>query len=379
MTRSAYITRTAAFLPNDPVGNDDMERIIGQAGDRPSRARRMVLRSNGITSRHYAIDPVTLKPSHTNAQMTAEAVRRLGVDLNAVGCLACGTSTPDQLMPNHAVMSQGELKMHAAEVIATSGICLSGATAMKYAWMGVISGEHEACVATGSDLATGLTQASNFSAEQDDKVEALEKRPELAFEKDFLRWMLSDGAGAVLMEAAPRGDTLNLRVDWIDIASHAGDMETCMYAGAVKNQDSSITSWTRMDRETRDRSSALAIKQDVKLLNEEVIRYTLEKTLAPIVRRRNLKVEELDHFLPHYSSNFFRDRVKAGLDTIGFPIPQDRWFSNLNVRGNTGAASIYIMIDELIRSGRIERGQRLLCWVPESGRFSAGFIHLTAV
>ncbi|MBI1358765.1 MAG: StlD/DarB family beta-ketosynthase [Alphaproteobacteria bacterium] len=379
MTRHAYITQTAAFLPNAPVGNEDMERVIGQSGDRPSRARRMVLRSNGIVSRHYAIDPDTLKPSHSNAQMTAEAVRALGADLDAVGCMACGTSTPDQLMPNHAVMTQGELKMHAAEVIATSGICLSGATAMKYAWMAVTSGQHDAAVATGSDLATALTQANNFSAESDDKIDALAKRPEIAFEKDFLRWMLSDGAGAVLLEAEPRKDALNLRVDWIDIASHAGDMETCMYAGAVKNDDGTVTSWTRMDRDERDRQSALAIKQDVKLLNEEVIRYTLEKTLQPIVVKRGLKVEDIDHFLPHYSSNFFRDRVKAGLDNVGFPIPQDRWFSNLNQRGNTGAASIYIMIDELIRSGRVERGQRLLCWVPESGRFSAGFIHLTAV
>jgi 3-oxoacyl-[acyl-carrier-protein] synthase-3 len=379
MTRTAYITSTAGFLPNAPVNNDDMERVIGQAGDRPSRARKIVLKSNGIKSRHYAIDPATLKPTHSNAQMTAEAVRLLGADLNAVGCMACGTSTPDQLMPNHAVMTQGELKMHAAEVIATSGICLAGATAMKYAWMAVMSGQHEASVAAGSDLATALTRASNFSAEADDKVDALEKRPELAFEKDFLRWMLSDGAGAVLIESAPRKDALNLRIDWIDIASHAGDMETCMYAGAVKNDDGTITSWTRMDRDARDTQSALAIKQDVKLLNEEVIRYTLEKTLQPIVAKRGLKVEDIDHFLPHYSSNFFRDRVLAGLKNIGFVIPQERWFSNLNERGNTGAASIYIMIDELIRSGRVERGQKLLCWVPESGRFSAGFIHLTAV
>jgi 3-oxoacyl-[acyl-carrier-protein] synthase-3 len=379
MTRTAYITRTAAFLPNDPVGNDDMERIIGQAGDRPSRARKIVLKSNGIKTRHYAIDPVTLKPSHSNAQMTAEAVRRLEADLAGVGCMACGTSTPDQLMPNHAVMTQGELKLHSAEVIATSGICLAGATAMKYAWMAVVSGEHEASVAAGSDLATGLTRASNFSAESDDKVDALEKRPELAFEKDFLRWMLSDGAGAVLIESALRKDALNLRIDWIDLASHAGDMETCMYAGAIKNEDGGLTSWTRMDRDVRDASSALAIKQDVKLLNEEVIRYTLEKSLAPIVAKRGLKAADIDHFLPHYSSNYFRDRVLAGLTNIGFVIPQDRWFSNLNQRGNTGAASIYIMIDELIRSGKVERGQRLLCWVPESGRFSAGFIHLTAV
>jgi len=37
------------------------------------------------------------------------------------------------------------------------------------------------------------------------------------------------------------------------------------------------------------------------------------------------------------------------------------------------------MLDELLRSGDITPGHRLLCFVPESGRFSSGFIHLTAV
>ena len=45
--------------------------------------------------------------------------------------------------------------------------------------------------------------------------------------------------------------------------------------------------------------------------------------------------------------------------------------------GNVGSASIYIMLDELLRSGRLRDGQHLLCWVPESGRFSSGFIYLT--
>jgi len=47
--------------------------------------------------------------------------------------------------------------------------------------------------------------------------------------------------------------------------------------------------------------------------------------------------------------------------------------------GNVGSASIYIMLDELLRSGRLKDGQHLLCWVPESGRFSSGFIYLTAI
>jgi 3-oxoacyl-[acyl-carrier-protein] synthase-3 len=40
---------------------------------------------------------------------------------------------------------------------------------------------------------------------------------------------------------------------------------------------------------------------------------------------------------------------------------------------------MFITLDALFRSGRIEKGQRLLCFVPESGRFSSAFLHLTAV
>jgi hypothetical protein len=54
---NVYITHLSAFLPNAPVSNDDMEAVLGQVGDRPSRARRTVLRSNGIQTRHYAVDP----------------------------------------------------------------------------------------------------------------------------------------------------------------------------------------------------------------------------------------------------------------------------------------------------------------------------------
>lgn len=172
--RTAFITRTASFLPNPPVGNDDMERILGQAGGRPSRARRLVLKSNGIVSRHYAIDPETLLPTHTNAELTAQAVRSLGGEpLAAVGCLACGTSLPDQVMPNHAAMVQGELGLAAVEAVATSGVCLSGVTAMKYAWMGVVGGQFDAAVATGSDAPSVVLTGASFSAELDEHADAL--------------------------------------------------------------------------------------------------------------------------------------------------------------------------------------------------------------
>ena len=83
MSASVYITRTAACLPFEPVGNDDMEAVLGMVGNRPSRARPLVLRSNGITSRHYAIDRATGQTAMSNAQLTAQAVRERRLEYSA--------------------------------------------------------------------------------------------------------------------------------------------------------------------------------------------------------------------------------------------------------------------------------------------------------
>ena len=379
--QSVYITDISTFLPNAPVGNDDMERILGQVGDRPSRARRTVLRSNGITSRHYAIDPVTLLPNYSNAQMTAEAVRGLDgkqISLNDIECLSCGTSIADQLMPNHAAMVQGELQLPHCEAVATSGVCGSSMAALKYAYMSVRCGLHNNAVATGSELSSAIMQAQNFHGETETSVDELARQPELAFEKDFLRWMLSDGAGAILLQDKPATEGLSLRINWLDILSYAGEMEACMYAGATKNSDGSLQGWQRLSNEQRSAQSVMTVKQDVKLLNENIVHYTVEKPLLELTAKHSFKADDIDWFLPHYSSAFFRDKLSVGLENAGLNIPRERWFTNLSEKGNTGAASMFLMLEELYHSGKVSSGDNILCYIPESGRFSTSFLYLTA-
>ncbi|MDR0672466.1 MAG: beta-ketoacyl-ACP synthase III [Zoogloeaceae bacterium] len=377
-----FITATAVALPNAPVDNEAIERVLGRIGGRPSRARRVVLRQNGIERRYYAIDPATGAPTHSNAALTAEAVRALGESGFApedIRCLVTGTSLPDQLMPNHGVMVHGELGNPACEVVSTAGICLSGLTALKYAWFAVGSGEAANAVATGSELASAILRAGHFAAEDAARAEALETRPWLAFEKDFLRWMLSDGAGAFLVEPRPRADGVNLRIDWIDLSSAAHRLPPCMYAGGERDADGRLVGWARLPPRQWLDESVFAVKQDVKLLDRHIVEATLENPLREIVARRGLVAAEIDWFLPHMSSYYFRQPVADGLARAGLPVPFERWFTNLATRGNTGSASIYIMIDALRRGGRLSPGERLLCFVPESGRFSSGFMHLTVV
>jgi len=313
----------------------------------------------------------------TNAQLAASAIRGLG-DTGPIDCLATGTSTPDQLLPNHGVMVHGELGWPQLEVVSLAGICLSGAAALKYAFMAVATGSANRAVASGSELLSPLMHARNFEAECEHKTASLATRPEIAFEKDFLRWMLSDGAGAVLLENQPRGP-LSLKVLWVELSSAAHELPVCMYSGAEKNADGSLTGWQQFSAQEWATRSVFTVKQDVKLLNEQVVRATLIEPLRELVKKHDLAAQPIDWFLPHISSMYFAEPVAAGVAAAGLNIPRENWFTNLVEKGNTGSASPFIMLDELFRSGRICKGQRLLMYVPESGRFSSGFICMEAV
>lgn len=381
MNQSVYLTRCSAFLPNAPVANDQIEGLLGQVGERPSRARAMVLRNNGIEQRHYAIDPLTGRASHSNAQLTAEAVRGLcgkGFELCDMQLLACGTSSPDQLAPNHAVMVHGELASPPCEAMAASGICVAGVMSFKYAFMSIAARLTRNAVATGSEQVSSFMRAQHFAAESEERVKALGKRPGLGFEKDFLRWMLSDGAGAVLLEDRPAESGLSLRVEWVDQFSYAGQLEPCMYAGAEKTPDGRLIGWREFDsmQAVADRS-VMSVKQDVRLL-EEGIRISARKGFDDMLARRRLRSDEVDHLLPHYSSAHFRP-VMWEVMPPDWKIPYERWFTNLETRGNVGSASMYLMLHDLLASGRVCSGERILCFVPESGRFSTAFVYLTVV
>ena len=374
----AYITRSAVCLPNAPVENDDIESVLGMIAGKPSRARRIVLRNNGIRQRYYAIDPKTGQATHTNARRTAEAVRGLQV-AGEIDCLVTGTTMPDQLMPNHGVMVHGELGIPACEVVSTAGVCVAGITALKYAYLAILAGQAKNAVATGSEQASAVLHARNFEAESEHRIAELENNPEIAFEKDFLRWMLSDGAGAFLVQDQPAREGLSLRIDWIEILSQAGNMEVCMYAGGEKQSDGSLKGWKEFPADEWTKRSVFSVKQDVRLLNESVVYQTIGKPLEKVMLTRGLTPAAVDWFLPHMSSEYFRKPIAECLASVGFPVAQEKWFTNLHTKGNTGSAAIYIMVDELLKSGKLKAGERLLCFIPESGRFTGSLMYLTVV
>jgi 3-oxoacyl-[acyl-carrier-protein] synthase-3 len=376
-----YINATSAFFPNDPVSNDEMEEYLGYIDGRPSKSKKIVLRNNGIINRYYALDKQG-KSTHTNAQMTALAVKELFKDhpekLKEVELLSCGTSSPDQMMPSHGVMTHGWLPgAEAIEVVSPSGVCCAGMHAIKYAYLAIKTGDVKLAVATGSERFSGLLVSDVFE-EEAQKLKEMEENPFIAFQKDFLRWMLSDGASAFLMSDKPNETGLSLRLDWIEGVSYANEMETCMYMGGEKMEDGTLKGFMDYTPEEIMTKSIFSVKQDITLLSNNIVSLGGKK-IKEIFDKKGMTSKDIDYFLPHISSDFFKSKIYDLVELYGGGIPYEKWFINLYTVGNVGAASVYLMINELLHSGRLKKGEKILLLVPESARFSYMYALLTVV
>jgi 3-oxoacyl-[acyl-carrier-protein] synthase-3 len=375
---SVYITRLSKFLPNEPVPNEGMEGILGMVNDKPSRARALVLRNNGIKSRYYAIKEG--KRTHTNVEMAVIAVQRLFDDkikIEELELLAAGTTSPEQLLPSHASMMHGALGGANMEIMCASGACCSSMQALKYAYMAVAGGMAHTAAACGSERFSSWLLASRFQPEAD-VWDDMEKNPFLAFEKDFLRWMLSDGAGAALLQDKPLEDGLCFKIEWLEITSYADELDTCMYAGAVKNEDASLTGWNEMTPAEIATQSAFSYKQDTRLLGENIVPKG-GMFIHKLMKKYGITGADIDYYLPHMSSMFFKNQIDQYHQKIGMDLPFTKWFYNLESVGNVGSASPYLMLEELLHSGRLKKGEKLLVMVPESARFTYAYLYLTVV
>jgi 3-oxoacyl-[acyl-carrier-protein] synthase-3 len=372
---NVYITSMGKFLPGEPVGNDEMEDYLGRVGGKSSKSMRRILEQNKIRYRHYAIDKQQ-RSLYSNAEMAAFAIRdalnrNSGADENEIDFLAVGTTQGDLLVPGFASMVHAETGLPVMEIATHHGVCASGMQAMKNAYLQVLSGESRTAISCASEFPSRVFKHTRFEAQQAYKDGAV------PFDTDFLRFMLSDGAGAAILQDKPASGGLSLRIEWIDNKSYANSYDVCMYAGSNKG-NAEHAGWLdyRSIHEAAD-DGAVNLKQDIRLVNE-MPKVGVDRFFQ-LVEEGAVDPSSIDWMVCHYSSHFFRDEIFRLLRLGGLTIPEEKWFTNLYTRGNTGAASIYIMLEELLGSGKLSPGESVLCMVPESGRFQTSYMLLTVV
>jgi 3-oxoacyl-[acyl-carrier-protein] synthase-3 len=374
MSRDVFITGCGSHLPGAPVANGFIEDHIGRIHGRPSLLGRRALRWNGIKTRHYAL-ATGGTPVDTNAGMSAKAVTAAlddcGLGPRDLSFLATATTQGDYLVPGHAAQVHGELGNRPMEIASFQSVCGSSLMAAKAAWLNVKAGEHDVACAAAGEFSSRWFRPHFYEG-----TALVDSKGRPRAEADFLRFTLSDGAGAIVMEPKPSGRAL--RVDFIDIVSLADRFDPCMWAGAsVETRADLKTAWSFQGPVAAHAAGAIALLQDFELL-KRVIRAWVGVYLEKVDAKRIVPAQ-IDWLLCHYSAQSLREEIVSLLEKTDAMIPESKWFSNLPRVGNIGAASIWVMLDEFLKSGRLSKGEKVLCIVPESGRALVGFMLLEAV
>jgi 3-oxoacyl-[acyl-carrier-protein] synthase-3 len=375
MSRDVFITSLGKFLPGEPISNEQIEDYLGKVRGRPSRARSRVLSQNGITQRYYAIDREQ-RSRFRNWDLAVNAIKdalsRSPITLSEMDLLVTATTQADLVLPGFASQVHRALGGPACEVTSIHGICSSGMQALRTASLQVATGEAERAVVCASELVSRLLKAGHYE-------EVAGGPNALPFEAEFLRWMLSDGAGAAVLQDKPHPTRPSLKVEWIDIRSHANRYELGMYVGAHRGTDGEFgTGWIDYPSFTEAAAAGVfTIKQDIRRL-ESLVGLGVDGFFA-LMDQGRIKPAEIDWCLIHYSSQYFKKPIVDLLQKGGVRIPEDRWFTNLSTKGNTGCASIFLMLEELVNEGRAKPGERIFCMVPESGGFITCYAMLTVV
>ncbi|MDZ4819522.1 MAG: 3-oxoacyl-[acyl-carrier-protein] synthase III C-terminal domain-containing protein [Planctomycetota bacterium] len=356
-----YITQTGSFLPNNPVPNGAIQTYLGTL-DGESSVQDQVLAMNGIVQRHYAQDEQQ-HATHDVYELAELAVRNCLANSTAstLGYLAAGSTYAPLSGPGftsilHHRLQRSGVVLHPLEISSHSGICTSGAAALVAAIRAVDRGDHSCAVSVGAEHASEILK-STIIRPIDDRDQHADIRQSQWFSTVFLRFMLSDGAGAVLLQDQPSNDGLSLSVDWTYSRSYAHEAPLCM---KLENPHARLS-------------------QDVTILSRHLVPLA-SQFLASAMLAHGESLESYRVVLPHMSSYFFRRKLERVIrQQAGDSTREVSYWTNLATAGNTGAASIYIMLDEFVRQQTLSDGDRVLLFVPESGQFNFVMISLTVV
>ncbi|MBK9128308.1 MAG: hypothetical protein IPM13_11000 [Phycisphaerales bacterium] len=365
-----FVTGTGSFLPGQPITNDRIDDVLGRLDDAPPRVLGFIrnvgprmLEGSGIDFRHFAVDPESRRLTHSVSGLAEEAARRAlaaagrqpeDIELLIVSCPNYDCSTP----PTSALL-QERLGIERCAEMEIHSNCSGLGKAAQVAYDALRLGRYRNALIVLPQLSSVYLRAAYFNQAEANKTQAA------------LRYILADGSGAVLFEAAERGFTgaRPREVLGAYVESVGGKMTPAMTAGGgvADLLEAAPLTKTVFDRGRHH------LDQDFAAVSRYAGVFLLEGTRR-MLDALHVDPRSIDHFvfsiptMQLYEQNFpqFAERL--------FVTPQSMQF-RARKTGYCGGASVLIHFDDMVRGGELQSGQLAVLHSVESSKWmTAGFL-----
>ena len=295
---------TGSYLPGSPVGNNDLAARGIDTND------EWIVSRTGIATRHLA------EPGTTSSQLGLIAAQRAlsaaGLNASDIDLIIVATSTPDFIFPSTACLIQGQLGNKGAMAFDVQAVCSGFTYALGIADKFIRSGSHRRALVIGAEVFSRIL-------DWNDRGTCV---------------LFGDGAGAVILEGAEQPGILATALHADGSQSGILNVPGQVCGGQVVGDP-----FLRMDGQA-------VFKFAVRVLAEVAEEVCVAAGIA---------TTEVDWLIPHQANIRI---IEATGKKLG--VARERVIVTVNKHGNTSAASVPLALDEAVRDGRIQRGQKVL-------------------
>jgi 3-oxoacyl-[acyl-carrier-protein] synthase-3 len=323
MTR-AKIIGVGSYAPKRILTNADLEKMV-ETND------AWIVQRSGIRERHIADE--TEATSDLAFKAAQQAIERANLLPDEIDFIAVGTTTPDMYFPSTGNLLQYRLGCRRAGSVDMLAACAGSIYSLAVGAQFIETGKYRRVLCVGAETLSRITDWT-------DRGTCV---------------LLADAAGAAVLEASEDDHGI---LD-VDLYSD-GQFWNLLYmpAGGSRHPATQETVEARMHY--------------AKMKGSEVFKVAVrmfEECATTMLARHGLTPNDLALFIPHQANLRI---IEVAAKRLGMPM--ERVFVNIDRYGNTGAASVYVALEEAVSSGRIRRGDLVLL-----AAFGGGFAWGTAL
>ena len=300
----ARLIGTGSYLPGNPVSNNDLAARGIDTDD------EWIVTRTGIRTRYLAAPGTT--SSELGLIAAQRALEMAGVAAADLDLIIVATSTPDFIFPSTACLIQGMLGNKGAAAFDVQAVCAGFTYALGIAEKFISSGSRKKALVIGAEVFSRILDWS-------DRGTCV---------------LFGDGAGAVVLEASDQ----------------PGILATAMHADGSQNAILNVPGQICSGQVTGDPF----LRMDGQSVFKFAVR-VLADIAEEVCQTAGIQTTDVDWLIPHQANIRIIEATgkKLGVDRNKVIVTVDR-------HGNTSAASVPLALDEAVRDGRIQRGQKVL-------------------
>jgi 3-oxoacyl-[acyl-carrier-protein] synthase-3 len=330
MKAKTIITGTGHFLPPKIVSNFDLEKLFDTSDE-------WIRQRTGIEERRY-VEPGT-GASDLAYEAAVRAIKDAGIDKKEIDFMVAATLSPDHYFPGIGVLVQAKLGLESIGALDVRNQCSGFIYALSVADQFIQTGMYKKILVVAAEV-----QSTNLDFSDEGRDMAV---------------LFGDGGGAVILEAGLKKNS-------------RGIFSTHLYSDGRFASTLWMEKPSPIDNPTFSSTMIEEKKYFPRMNGRNVFINAVEKMPEAVwaaLEKNNMTIDDVDHLIPHQANERISLMVAKKLG-----IPESKVIRNIYKCGNTTAASIPIVLDQALKSGRIKAGDTVMLTA-----FGSGFTWASAL